>query len=89
MVKSNNQGIIQAIQGGKLWSPVQNLILQRITLLLSQYRLWISFLYVPSVDNLADVPSCGLPAPNRSFASSTFILPTPLSPFLVCMHVVS
>jgi hypothetical protein len=88
MVKSDNQGVIQAIQGGKSQSPVQNLFLQRITLLLSQYRLWILSLYVPSVDNLADVPSCGLLALNHSFTSSTFILPTPLSPFLVHMHVV-
>jgi hypothetical protein len=35
MVKSNNQGVIQAIQGGKSRSPVQNLVLQTITLLLS------------------------------------------------------
>jgi hypothetical protein len=89
MVKSDNQGVIQAIQGDKSRSPVQNLVLQKITLLLSQYGRWILSLYVPSVDNLADVPSCGLPAPNCSFASSTFILPTPLSPFLVHMHVVS
>jgi hypothetical protein len=89
MVKFNNQGVIQASQGGKLQSPVQNLVLQRITLLLSQYRLWILSLYIHSVDNLADVSSHGLPAPNCSFTSSTFILPTPLSSFLVHTHVVS
>jgi hypothetical protein len=67
----------------KSWSPVQNIILQRITLLLSQHELWISSLYVFSVDNLADAPSHGMPAPNCSFASSIFALPTPLHPFLV------
>ena len=37
LVKSDNQGVILAIEGGKSRSPKQNLVLQRITLLLSQF----------------------------------------------------
>lgn len=82
LVKSDNQGVIHAIQGGRSRSPEQNSVLQRITSLLSQYKFWISSLYVPSVDNLADPPSRGLPALNRSRANSSFVLPLTLQPFL-------
>jgi hypothetical protein len=82
LIKSDNQGVIHAIEGGKSRSPEQNLVLQRITLLLSHHRLWLSSLYVPSVDNLADPPSRGLPALNRSRTSSPLSLPCPLHPFL-------
>ena len=83
VVRSDNQGVIHAIQGGKSRSPEQNLVLQRITLLLSHYKLWISSLYVPSLDNLADPPSCGLPAPGRTRTSSSLSLPHMLRPFLI------
>ena len=85
LVKSDNQGVIHAIEGGKSRSPKQNLVLQRITLLLSQFKLWISSLYVPSLDNIANPPSRGLPAPERSRTDSTFTLPPILQPFLLCL----
>jgi hypothetical protein len=81
LVKSDNQGVIHAIQGGKSHSPAQNSVLQQITLLLSQYNLWISSLYIPSIDNLADIPSHGLLAPSHTFAKTTFTLLQPLHPF--------
>jgi hypothetical protein len=82
LIKSDNQGVIHAIGGGKSRSPEQNTVLQRITLLLSHNKLWISSLYVPSVDNLADLPSRGLPSPGRSRPVSTFVLPPTLQTFL-------
>jgi hypothetical protein len=82
LIKSDNQGVIHAIEGGKSRSPSQNLVLQRITALLSQHKLWISSLYVPSLDNLADSPSRGLPAIGRSKAPS-FSLPSYLHSFFV------
>ena len=82
LIKSDNQGVIHAIEGGKSRSPAQNLVLQRITLLLSLHNFWISSLYVHSVDNLADLPSRGSPALNRSRAHSSFTLPITLQPFL-------
>jgi hypothetical protein len=83
VIKSDNQGVIHAIQGGKSRSPEQNLVLQRITALLLYYKIWISSSYVPSLQNLADRPSRGLPVPTRSRATSTFTLPDSLRPFLV------
>jgi hypothetical protein len=82
LIRSDNQGVIHAIEGGKSRSSEQNLVLQRITLLLSHYKLWISSFYVPSIDNLADLPSRGSPPPGRSRADSTFVLPPSLQPFL-------
>ena len=82
LIKSDNQGVIHAIEGGKSRSPEQNTVLQRITTLLSQHKLWISSLYVPSLDNLADLPSRGHPATSRTRAFSTFTLPIPVQTFL-------
>ena len=82
LIKSDNQGVIHAIQGGKSRSPEQNTVLQRITHLLTQHKLWISPLYVPSLDNLADPPSRGLPALHRLQSLPSLILPDRLQPFL-------
>ena len=83
VVNSDNQGVIHAIEGGKSRSPEQNTVLQRITSLLAQYRIWISSNYVPSVDNLADLPSRGLPVPGYTRSVSSFTVPLSLSPFLI------
>lgn len=82
VLKSDNQGVIHAIEGGRSRSPEQNVVLQRITSLLSRYKIWISSYYVPSLNNLADLPSRGLPAPYRTRPPSTFTLPTCLLPYL-------
>ena len=65
-IRSDNQGVIHAIQGGRSRSPEQNLVLQRILLLLNTNSLWISPSYVQSASNLADRPLRGLPALNSS-----------------------
>jgi hypothetical protein len=83
VIKSDNQGVIHAIQGGKSRSPEQNLVLQRITAILLHYNIWLSSSYVPSLDNLADRPSRGLFVPSHSRATSTFTLPPILTPFLI------
>jgi hypothetical protein len=82
LIKSDNQGVIHAIEGGKSRSPEQNTVLQRITTLLSHHRLYISSQYVPSLVNLADPPSRGLPAVGRSRAGITFTIPITVQPFL-------
>ena len=83
LLKSDNQGVIHAIEGGKSRSPSQNTVLQRITTLLSQHKIWISSLYVPSIDNVADPPSRGLPAVGRSRATTLSIPPYLLSYFVL------
>jgi len=82
VVHCDNQGVIQAINGGKSRSPEQNFALQRILHLLSTYSLWISPLYVPSAANLADRPSRGLPALNSTKSPSPLLIPPHLITFL-------
>jgi hypothetical protein len=50
--------------------------------LLSYHKLWISSLYVPSIDNLADPPSRGLPTVGLPRSPSSFVLLDYLHPFL-------
>ena len=52
VVKSDNQGVIHAIEGEKSRSPEQNAVLQQITSLLSRHKIWISSNYVLSIDNI-------------------------------------
>jgi len=82
LIRSDNQGVIHAIQGGRSRSPEQNIVLQRINYLLSTNSIWISSLYVPSSSNLADRPSRGLPPLDLPRSSTTFPLPSALVPFL-------
>jgi hypothetical protein len=82
-IRSDNQGVIHAIEGGKSRSPEQNVVLQRITLLLSSHNIWISSLYVPSSTNLADPPSRGLPIMAFSRKLFNIALPSALKPFII------
>lgn len=82
-IRSDNQGVIHAIKGGKSRSPEQNSVLQRITLLLNSHNLWISSLYVQSSANLADLPSRGLPIPLLPRRNFNISLPSVLKPFII------
>ncbi|PPQ94251.1 hypothetical protein CVT25_004971 [Psilocybe cyanescens] len=82
LIRSDNQGVIQAIKGGKSRSPEQNNVLQRITSLLATHSLWISSLYVPSADNISDGPSRGIPLDNLPRSNLVFTLPPTLETFI-------
>ena len=90
LVNSDNQSVIHAIEGGKSRNPEQNLVLQRITTLMACRlgEFWISSRYVPSKDNLADLPSRGIPPPLFSRSDLTFLLPASLLPFLIRAPVI-
>jgi len=83
LIRSDNQGVIFAIKGGKSRSPEQNAVLQRITQLLSTHSLWISSLYVRSADNIADGPSRGHPPSNLPRSRTRLTIPSSLTPFLI------
>lgn len=89
LINSDNQGVIHAIGGGKSRNPEQNLVLQRITTLMAHQEFWIFSCYVPSADNLADLPSRGIPPPLFLHADTTFLLPTSLVPFLIRAPVIT
>jgi hypothetical protein len=83
LIHSDNQGVIYAIKGGKSRNHEQNLVLRRITDLLSTFNIHISPVYTPSAENLADRPSRGIALPHlpRSISSSLSIHPN-LAPFI-------
>jgi hypothetical protein len=82
-IRSDNQGVIHAIEGGKSRSPEQNMVLQRITLLLNTHNIWISSLCVPSSTNLAGLPSHGLSIIGFPCKSFNITLPIALKPFII------
>ncbi|KAF7763882.1 hypothetical protein Agabi119p4_8419 [Agaricus bisporus var. burnettii] len=82
IIKSDNMGVIGALEGGKSRNVEQNIVLQRITTLLRIHSLWISTSYTPSASNLADAPSRGVAPPGLLRSVDTFTLPAPLSSFL-------
>jgi len=86
-VHSDNQGVIQAIRGGKSRSPEQNLVLQCILHLLTTHSIHISPSYIPSSSNLADEPSRGLPVLNLPPFHTPLLIPPPLAPFLTPHHI--
>jgi hypothetical protein len=81
-VRSDNEGVIGALAGGKSRNPEQNRVLRRIVSLMRTHSIWITTFYVPSLLNLADKPSRGEPAPGFRRASSSFKLPYCLKPFI-------
>ena len=78
LLKSDNQGIIHAIEGGKSQSPSQSMVFT-----MYYYFTFSTQDYVPSIDNVADPPSRGLPAVGRSRATTLSIPPYLLSYFVL------
>nr|GAT51024.1 DNA breaking-rejoining enzyme [Mycena chlorophos] len=72
-IRSDNQGVIGALDSGKSRNSEQNRVLRRIVSLLRTHSLWISTTYVPSAENLADAPSRGFPPsdPTLSYATAS------------------
>jgi hypothetical protein len=66
ILRSDNTGVIHALDGGRSRNLQQNRVLQRIVVLLRTHNLWLSTIYVPSRENPADPPSRGLPPASGS-----------------------
>jgi hypothetical protein len=60
IVRSDNQGVVGALKAGKSRGTQQNLILREIVKLIQHYDLWVSTLWIPTLENPADGPSRGL-----------------------------
>lgn len=60
IVRSDNQGVVGALKAGKSRGTQQNFILREIVRLIQDHELWISSIWVPTLDNLADGPSRGI-----------------------------
>ena len=86
LVRSDNEGVIGALEGGKSRNPEQNRVLRRIVSLMRTHSIWITTFYVPSALNLADLPSRGSAAPGLPRASTSFKVPYCLKSFIQSLH---
>lgn len=82
ILKSDNAGVIGALQAKKSRSYQQNTVLRRIIALLMEHDIWITSEYVESKNNLADLPSRGIAPPERRHMSWFHLTPPELSSFL-------
>lgn len=82
VLKSDNQGMIGALQRGQSRNGQQNEVLQRITALLLEHNLWITSEYVPSEANTSDEPSCGVAPEGTTRQRRQFDIPYPLRMYL-------
>ena len=57
---SDNQGIVGALKAGRSRGTHQNMILREIFKLIQDHNLWISSIWIPTLENLADDPSRGV-----------------------------
>lgn len=85
-IRSDNEGVIGALAGGKSRNPEQNRVLRRIVALMRAHSIWITTFYVPSLLNIADKPSRGKAAPGLPRATTSFKLPYCLKPFIHSSH---
>jgi len=82
LIRSDNQGVIHAVKGGKSRNHEQNLVLRRITDLCSTFNIHISSIYTPSAENLADRPSRGVALPHIPRSLSSLSIHSELASFI-------
>lgn len=82
IVRSDNQGVVGALKAGKSRGIQQNLILREIVKLLQAHELWISTIWVPSLENPADGPSRGVFPSRDSLCPFQPKIPSHLSNFI-------
>lgn len=81
-LRSDNKGVVGALDAGKSRSVQSNRVLQRIVACMLDNDLWLSVEWVASEDNPADEPSRGIPAVGRVRHVHAFRLPFLLREFV-------
>jgi hypothetical protein len=79
VIRSDNMGVIGALEGGKSRNLEHNRVLQRIVALMRANNIYIKSVYVPTAENIADNPSRGLPVPDMPRSQELFSLPLCIS----------
>lgn len=74
-IRSDNQGVVGALQAGKSRGVEANRVLQRVVTLMLEHRVWLSVDWVASADNPADAPSRGMPPRDMTRKAHEFALP--------------
>lgn len=83
VMKSDNQGVIAALAGGKSRNPEQNRVLQRTVAIMQEHAIWLSSKYVESKINLADRPSRGYALKGSPRFEKPIRLPNYLTPYII------
>lgn len=82
-IRSDNQGVIHALDRGRSRNYEQNLVLQRIETNAMMASIHIFLEYVASAANPADLPSRGIPSPLRTYTERRSLLPLPLQTLFI------
>jgi hypothetical protein len=82
VVRSDNQGVVGALKAGKSRGTQQNLILREIVKLIQTHDLWISTVWIPTLENPADGPSRGVFPGRDSLCPYQPKIPSHLSNFI-------
>jgi hypothetical protein len=82
LFRSDNSGVVGALQSGSSRNSQQNSILRRIIHLFHDHNLWITTSWISTKDNLSDGPSRGLFPPVDDIFCPLPKLPAHLSKFL-------
>ncbi|QRV84972.1 hypothetical protein RhiJN_12988 [Ceratobasidium sp. AG-Ba] len=83
--RSDNLGVVYAVQAGRSRNNEQNVVLMRILSLADKFDIDIAISYIPSAENPADKPSRGIvpsDTPHISWPSQT---PPTLEPFWIVL----
>lgn len=75
LIRSDNKGVVGALDAGKSRGIQANRVLQRIVTKMMENSIWISLEWVASADNISDAPSRGLPVPGLDRYKFAFKLP--------------
>ncbi|KAJ7764312.1 hypothetical protein B0H16DRAFT_1413939 [Mycena metata] len=76
VLRSDNQGVVGALAAGRSRGRQENSILQHILQLFDDHSIWLTIVYVPTADNIADGPSRGvLPTQELQFEAPPRVPP--------------
>jgi hypothetical protein len=82
LIRSDNQGVVNAFAAEYSRGPAQNAVLRRILLVLYEFDLWLRVVWIPSAENPADGPSRGKLLPWNRLISAPPKVPPALRPFV-------
>lgn len=74
-LRSDNQGVVGALDAGRSRGVPSNRVLQRVVAIMLEHDIWLSVVWVASADNPADAPSRGIPAPGFTRRAHAFNIP--------------
>jgi hypothetical protein len=72
---TNNAGVHGALKAGYSHRSLQNEVLREIVHVMQEKQVWLSWEWIPSKENLADEPSCGIFPPRKLISTHPPLVP--------------